>query len=227
MLKCEQIRQRGYVEESDQQSEGEWGNKILNQEDGIWTWGKEMDHNWEREKEKEKTKSELNNEQKNKNIKKRLTSKHSLNPLSSLLPPRIFHPFQHLHAPLIPCNHGCCIVGFMESWNQGYQVIYHNQHHRFFPTNKQINNRQYLIGIRNRSGNGGNDGEGQIWRTPIGDFVELGNNQDQDASDDELRTQYQIDEQSQEERDKEFEEDQDDESETSDDDDEDEDETSS
>ncbi|KAA6402706.1 MAG: hypothetical protein EZS28_001766 [Streblomastix strix] len=49
------------------------------------------------------------------------------------LPPRIIHPFLPPPAPLVPCNHGCKLVGFLESWQLRFQVIYHNSHHRYLP----------------------------------------------------------------------------------------------
>lgn len=36
--------------------------------------------------------------------------------LTALLPPRMYHPFSTNHAPIVPCNHCCRIVGFMKSW---------------------------------------------------------------------------------------------------------------
>jgi hypothetical protein len=55
-------------------------------------------------------------------------------PSSAGLPPRIFVPYSEPHAPLVPCNHHCQLIGYFNSWHLGYQVIYHHRHHRFLPT---------------------------------------------------------------------------------------------
>jgi hypothetical protein len=47
------------------------------------------------------------------------------------LPPRIYRPYSRSHAPLIPCNHNCSLVGFFESWRLKFQVVYHCGHQRF------------------------------------------------------------------------------------------------
>lgn len=37
-----QIRDRWYTEEErEEESEGEWGNKLVDEEDASWTWGAE------------------------------------------------------------------------------------------------------------------------------------------------------------------------------------------
>jgi hypothetical protein len=69
-----------------------------------------------------------------------LISKQPLEPTtpeSAGLPPRIFVPFNQHHAPLVPCNHQCQLIGFFDTWQLGYQVVYHHRHHRYLPTVKR------------------------------------------------------------------------------------------
>jgi hypothetical protein len=58
-------------------------------------------------------------------------------PESASLPPRSFVPFNQRHAPLVPCNHQCQLIGFFDSWQLGFQVVYHHRHHRYLPTVKR------------------------------------------------------------------------------------------
>jgi hypothetical protein len=55
-------------------------------------------------------------------------------PSTAGLPPRQFVPYSVQHAPLVPCNHQCKLIGFFDSWQLGYQVVYHHRHHRYLPT---------------------------------------------------------------------------------------------
>jgi hypothetical protein len=48
------------------------------------------------------------------------------------LPPRFFSANSRTHAPLIPCNHNCTLVGFFETWRLKFQVVYHCGHQRYY-----------------------------------------------------------------------------------------------